>query len=216
MLRYSSPLWYSGFKETMIFPPLIEISYCGEPSWLKCGVHDLIPPGLWACSTFFPLFKVSATQRNKQFSCSHIILSFTAALPCKAKRQYLLTLQVSRYCLLALQSRAGVLHLYAYCRLVWWAMVYINLWQLNKVSLQLHNHFTEVRFCPSIETKIRPADKMSDTSRRQRVDRCGHLKRHAQYCRRLTEIMAAGNDAICACWRAMLIRFPKGTTEYMN
>ena len=30
--------------------------------------------------------------------CVHSIL------PCKAKRQYLLTLQVSRYCLLALQS----------------------------------------------------------------------------------------------------------------
>ena len=32
----------------------------------------------------------------------------SAALPCKAKRQYLLTLQVSRYCLLALQSSAAV------------------------------------------------------------------------------------------------------------
>ena len=40
--------------------------------------------------------------------------------PCKAKRQYLLTSQVSRYCLLALQSSV---HLYlVYVLVIWWKM----------------------------------------------------------------------------------------------
>ena len=41
-------------------------------------------------------------------------MKYSFRLPCKAKRQYLLTLQVSRYCPLALQSRIilhSVMHL---------------------------------------------------------------------------------------------------------
>ena len=51
--------------------------------------------------------KSSAVQSQKAVSAyftSKQILPF-GSLPCKAKRQYLLTLQVSRYCLLALHGR---------------------------------------------------------------------------------------------------------------
>ena len=40
-------------------------------------------------------------------TCVCLCCSRPHHLPCKAKRQYLLTLQVSRYCLLALQSSPG-------------------------------------------------------------------------------------------------------------
>ena len=58
-------------------------------------------------------------QGNLEMLCSfliHILLfegqtlmTNMAILLCKAKRQYLLTLQVSRYCLLALQSSIDML-----------------------------------------------------------------------------------------------------------
>ena len=84
---------------------------CFNNAWLSRLIIHCLNVGhifdqLWETSSV-TLHAVNSIycQVKPKSSCRYCLLAlWNSILPCKAKRQYLLTLQVSRYCLLALQS----------------------------------------------------------------------------------------------------------------
>ena len=93
-------------------------------------------------------------------------------LPCKVKRQYLLTCKVSRYCLLALQSRINLL-MWLHCRvpdytmLISWAYQYINQ-SFQMIASLKHSSTTMVRVVHLSDSKARLWGRQADVAPRPR------------------------------------------------